>query len=97
MSYTAIFTGWDNVTIGDLLVAYRKAKTDCFFERVFPTASIFADYEQDLLGNLEKLLSQIKEAQGVFNTVEYLGQYRLLPKKLGSVDISHWQPDKGTS
>ena len=82
MSYTAIFTGWDNVTIGDLLVAYRKAKADCFFERVFPNASIFADYEQDLLGNLEKLLRQIKEAQGAFNIAEYLGQYRLIPKKL---------------
>lgn len=28
MTYQAIFTGWDDLTIEDLLVAYRKAKAD---------------------------------------------------------------------
>lgn len=38
MSYNPKFTGWDNITIEDLVVAYRKAKADCFFENTFPTA-----------------------------------------------------------
>lgn len=40
MGYKAIFNGWETFTIEDLLVAYRKAKADCFFENTFPTAII---------------------------------------------------------
>ena len=54
MSYYAKFTGWDSLTVEDLLVAYRKAKADCFFENTFPTAIKFAEYEQDLLINLKR-------------------------------------------
>lgn len=54
MAYQAVFTGWKNITLEDLLVAYRKAKADCFFENTFPAAIKFADYEQDLLSNLKK-------------------------------------------
>ncbi len=56
MTYNAIFTGWENLQLEDLLVAYRKAKADCFFENTFPTAVRFAEYEQNLLLNLKKLL-----------------------------------------
>lgn len=45
MSYQAQFNGWDSLTLTDLLVAYRKAKADCFFENCFPTAINFAEYE----------------------------------------------------
>lgn len=55
MTYQAIFTGWDDLTIEDLLVAYRKAKADSFFENTFPVAIKFAEYEQELLENLQKL------------------------------------------
>jgi hypothetical protein len=48
MSYQAKFTGWQNLTLEDLVVAYRKAKADCFFENTFPTAIKFAEYEQEL-------------------------------------------------
>ena len=34
MAYQAFFTGWDALTIEDLLVAYRKAKADCLICRV---------------------------------------------------------------
>lgn len=33
MGYQANFTGWQNLTFEDLVVAYRKAKADCFFEK----------------------------------------------------------------
>ncbi len=54
MTYQAIFTGWDDLTIEDLLVAYRKAKADSFFENTFPVAIKFAEYEQE--GNDSNLL-----------------------------------------
>lgn len=36
MSYSASLNGWDNLTIEDLLVAYRKAKADYFFRKHLP-------------------------------------------------------------
>lgn len=84
MSYKAKFEGWDSLTIEDLLIAYRKAKADCFFENTFPTAIKFAEYEQCLLENLEKLLKKIKSDQGFDGNTEFLGDFRLLPKKLST-------------
>ncbi|MDX1524933.1 MAG: hypothetical protein R3273_01665 [Pseudidiomarina maritima] len=84
MSYQAEFTGWDSLTIEDLLVAYRKAKADCFFENTFPTAIKFAEYEQDLLANLNDLLSRLKSNSGFEGNEELLGDFRLLPKKLST-------------
>lgn len=82
MTYKAIFTGWHNLTLEDLVVAYRKAKADCFFENTFPTAIKFAEYEQDLLANLKVLLTSIKLNNGFAENTAYLGDFRLLPKKL---------------
>ncbi|WOA30136.1 hypothetical protein [Alloalcanivorax xenomutans] len=84
MSYYAKFNGWDSLTIEDLLVAYRKAKADCFFENTFPTAINFAEYEQDLLVNLKRLLKQLKNDSGFEDNEELLGDFRLLPKKLST-------------
>jgi hypothetical protein len=85
MSYQAEFTGWGSLTIEDLLVAYRKAKADCFFENTFPTAIKFAEYEQDLLANLNGLLSRLMRDSGFEGNEELLGDFRLLPKKLSTV------------
>jgi hypothetical protein len=84
MSYQAEFTGWGLLTIEDLLVAYRKAKADCFFENTFPTAIKFTEYEQDLLANLNGLLGRLKSSSGFENDKELLGDFRLLPKKLST-------------
>jgi len=82
MSYQATFTGWHNLTLEDLLVAYRKAKADCFFENTFPTAIKFAEYEQELLANLKALLASLQKNNGFAKNADYLGEFRLLPKKL---------------
>lgn len=82
MSYQAIFTGWENVTLEDLVVAYRKAKADCFFENTFPAAIKFAEYEQDLLINLKKLLKCLRVKKGFSDNTNLVGDFRLLPKKL---------------
>jgi len=83
MSYSAIFSDWNELSIEDLLVAYRKAKADCFFESCFPTAIKFAEYEQDLLENLNKLLQKLQSNSGLGEIDDLLGDCRLVPKKLG--------------
>ena len=82
MTYTANFTGWKNLRIIDLLVAYRKAKADCYFENTFPTAINFAEYEQDLLANLQKLLTILQGENNFSDAHKLLGECRFLPKKL---------------
>lgn len=83
MSYEAVFKGWDSLTLSDLLVAYRKAKADCHFENSFPTAIKFADYEKNLLENLNLLLSSLKEQNGFAKNKALIGDCQLVPKKLG--------------
>ena len=82
MAYKANFTGWKNLRIVDLLIAYRKAKADCYFENTFPTAINFADYEQDLLINLQSLLATLQSENNFTDDVTLLGECRFLPKKL---------------
>ncbi|WP_301181693.1 hypothetical protein [Thalassolituus sp. UBA3500] len=84
MIYRASFNGWDNLTIEDLLVAYRKAKADCFFENTFPIAIKFAEYEQDLLANRNGLPGQLKSNSGFEADKDLLGDFRLLPRKLST-------------
>lgn len=81
MTYQAKFEGWKSLTLGDLLVAYRKAKADCFFDNAFPTAVKFADYEQNLQVNLEALLKNL-QTNGFSGPASLLGECRLIPKKL---------------
>ena len=84
MGYKAKFRNWGSLAVEDLLVAYRKAKADCFFENTFPTAIKFAEYEQDLLANLNDLLGRLKSNSGFEKDKELLGDFRLLPKKLST-------------
>jgi len=82
MMYQTEFTGWADLSLEDMVVAYRKAKADCFFENTFPAAIKFAEYEQDLYSNLEKLFLKLTENKGFAEDDELIGEYRLLPKKL---------------
>lgn len=83
MKFQQVFKGWDQLTVEDLVLAYRKAKADCFFENAFPTAINFAVYEINLIRNLEKLLIHLKINQGLGSLDEFLGPCRVVPKKLG--------------
>ena len=82
MNYKAEFTGWKELTQIDLIVAYRKAKADCFYEDGFPSAIAFAEFEDDLLNNLDVLLNEWKKNKGPKNLDEYVGIHRLVPKKI---------------
>ena len=90
MVYKAEFKGWNELKPIDMLVAYRKAKADCFFENtIFPTAIKFAAYEEHLLKNLEDLLSQLQANKGFSEQKKLLGKCRLVPKKLSVKQESH--------
>ncbi len=84
MGYQAKFEGWSKLLLEDLIVAYRKAKADSFFESTFPSAIKFAEYEQDLLANLKELLTQLQSNKGFSDNDTLLGEYRVVPKKLGT-------------
>ncbi|EKE08425.1 MAG: hypothetical protein ACD_17C00171G0001, partial [uncultured bacterium] len=84
MGYQVEFTGWKNITLEDLVVSYRKAKADCYFENTFPAAIKFADYEQNLFENLQKLLKRLNADKGFAKNTDLLGEFRLLPKKLST-------------
>ncbi|WP_404361383.1 hypothetical protein [Methylotuvimicrobium sp. KM1] len=75
MSYQAKFTGWQNLTLEDLVVAYRKAKADCFFENTFPTAIKFAEYEQDLWTKLNVLLASLQSNHSFAENANYLVEF----------------------
>lgn len=78
------FDGWSSLTVENLLIAYRKAKADCFFEETFPTAIKFAEYEQDLLTNLRNLLKRLQGKLDFKSDKELRGDFRLIPKKLAT-------------
>jgi len=85
MNYKAEFKGWEHLTQIDLIVAYRKAKADCFYEDGFPSAVAFAEFEGDLLGNLDLLLNEWQQNKGPKKLSSYVGQHRLVPKKISVV------------
>ncbi|WP_412757972.1 hypothetical protein [Legionella bozemanae] len=82
MAYTPSFKGWNQLYLSDMLVAYRKAKADNFFENIFPTSGNFAEYERNLINNLKGLLSKLQSNYGFENFEELLGSPRLIPKKM---------------
>ncbi len=83
MTVNSDFSGWSNLSIQDLILAYRKAKTDVYFERNYPASIKFAEYESDLLNNLDELLVELKACNGFGGRNDLLGDLRVIPKKLG--------------
>ncbi len=79
--YRARFYGWDKLDLIDLIAAYRKAKVDCFYQNISYTAVKFAEYENNLLENLQNLLKILKEG-GFHQNKSFQGSCLLIPKKL---------------
>ena len=44
-----------DVSLGDLYIAYRKAKVEAYYENTHVQALAFTEYEQDLAQNLARL------------------------------------------
>lgn len=82
------------LTLRDLLFAYRKAKADCFFERMLLLASEFAHYERDLEENLRRVAALVEEATAgadiesvakkFFDDKAFEEMVAVLPKSIGA-------------
>lgn len=77
-----------DVTLGDLYVAYRKAKVEAYYETTQVQALPFTSYEQDLHKNLTRLHESLLDPNASWCTdLSFLGYYAYLPK---SIDITAW-------
>jgi|GEM_PF-908625 len=79
-----------DVSLRDLIIAYRKAKNDAFYENGHLSAEDFVFYESKLEDNLEKLQQALKVKDLTwFKSIEFTGKYSFLPK---SLDIDYNTP-----
>jgi hypothetical protein len=76
-------------SLGNLYVAYRKAKAEAFYENTHFHALAFTKYEQDLDANLRKLRRRLVARKANWYTdPQFIGDYAYLPK---SVDCKSWE------
>lgn len=80
---------WKDLSLKDLLFAFRKAKADCFFERSICISSKFAEYEQNLACNLISLLERLCSDQLSELLAQNLGAIRVVAKKLATERKKH--------
>ncbi|MDY7508805.1 reverse transcriptase domain-containing protein [Ralstonia wenshanensis] len=74
--------------MGNLYVAYRKAKAEAFYENTHFHAVAFTRYEQALDANLRRLRSRLVARQADWHSDRsFIGDYAYLPK---SVDCDAW-------
>jgi hypothetical protein len=78
----------DMFSLGNLYVAYRKAKAEAFYENTHFHALAFTKYEQNLDANLRLLRSRLLERPATWPTdLDFIGDHAYLPK---SVDCGAW-------
>ena len=81
-----------HISIDDLIMAYRKAKVDAYYETGHLTLLDFANYEQDLLNNLHKLLTKINSQDlDWFGSADFVGHHMFALKK---IDFKEEEKDK---
>lgn len=75
-------------SLGNLYVAYRKAKAEAFYENTHFHAVAFTQYEQALDANLRRLRLRLLERPTTWHKdLNFIGDHAYLPK---SVDCSAW-------
>lgn len=80
---------WSDLTLDDMVFAYRKAKVDCFYERAVSTSRLFGEYELALQKNLRRLLDRLRDEgtrDKLVSDPEVLGTQILIAKKLSTDD-----------
>lgn len=76
-------------SLGNLYVAYRKAKAEAFYENTHFHAVAFTKYEQTLDTNLRQLRLRLLDRPATWPTdLNFIGDHAYLPK---SVDCSAWE------
>lgn len=83
------------VSTTDLAIAWRKAKVDLYYSTNPPLFEM-ADYEDNLLENLEHLCDRINgdDEDWVVDS-EFLGSWILVPKSINPADNEASKPDSG--
>ncbi|MFM5446392.1 RNA-directed DNA polymerase [Aeromonas veronii] len=79
------------ITLSDLYLAYRKAKTDSFFDNFHPCKRRYSEFESNLhenLLNLHKTLIADEKNDPWYKNDLFLGGYSYAPK---SIDTSPWE------
>lgn len=67
----------------DLLVAYRKAKAEAFYDTNCAHGLKFSAYEKDLIGNLRNLLEKLNDAESTWHKdAKFIGQATCIPKSI---------------
>lgn len=70
----------EGITLSDLYRAYRKAKSDAYFERGHFHSLAFSAYESNLDANLRELLRRLKEGPSWAFDLKFIGGYTYVPK-----------------
>jgi hypothetical protein len=79
------------ISLGDLYVAYRKAKVEAYYENTHFHALAFTEYEQSLHENLSRLhQTLLTSGFGWMSDLAFIGDFAYLPK---SLDLSVWDSE----
>ncbi|MFC5861850.1 RNA-directed DNA polymerase [Acidicapsa dinghuensis] len=82
-----------DVSLGDLYVAYRKAKVEAYYENTHVQALAFTEYEQNLAENLARLHRILLDKEETWSSdLEFIGTYAYLPK---SIEATAWNDHSG--
>ena len=73
---------WADISLTELFYAYRKAKSDCYFENSLFIAREFVEYESALTEHLHDLLGRLHDGKISEVLMENLGEPVLVAKKL---------------
>lgn len=76
------------ITLSDVYLAYRKAKSEAYYDSLHPSAIAYSEFEKNLQNNIEKLHSLITKGTDQWWTrLKFIGEYFYIPK---SLDDSPW-------
>lgn len=79
----------DDISLADVYVAYRKAKSEAYYESTHVHAIAFTQYEQNLRENLRSLHAALIGPQPTWpSDLTFIGGYAYVPK---SLDDSCWK------
>src|ERR1700734_360200 len=79
------------ITLEEVWLAYRKAKTGAFFDRNAAHGIKFAHFEDDLTSNLAKIHQLVQDSNHTWaDNVDTLGKLLVVPKS-----ISPWSNGEG--
>ncbi len=98
VNHLSNFTNWKDIEFRDVAIAYRKAKSDCFWERSVYATEKFALFESNLLDNLTSIHQKLKagEIEQLLAEPEHVGSWYLLPKKMEFSGRDEHTDSKGT-